>query len=78
MRKLGLKPRYPKRFKVTTDSHHNEAISPNSLDRNVDAVAPNNVWTTAITYVWTVDGRLAICCHCAGFVFAANRRRVNG
>ena len=26
MKKLGLKPRYPKRFKVTTDSDHNEAI----------------------------------------------------
>ncbi len=36
MKKLGLKPRYPKRFKVTTDSNHNEAISPNTLDRNFD------------------------------------------
>ena len=76
MRKLGLKPRYPKRFKVTTDSHHNEAIAPNILDRNFDVVAPNKVWTTDITYVWT--GRRAICCHCAGFIFAANRRPVNG
>ena len=33
MKKLGLKPRYPKRFKVTTDSDHNEAISPNLLNR---------------------------------------------
>ncbi|MBK8814030.1 MAG: hypothetical protein IPN42_00210 [Methylococcaceae bacterium] len=28
MVRLGLKARYPKRFKVTTDSNHNEAISP--------------------------------------------------
>ena len=33
MKKLGLKARYPKRFKVTTDSDHNEAISPNLLNR---------------------------------------------
>lgn len=51
MARLGLKARYPKRFKVTTNSNHNEAISANSLDRQFDAVAPNLVWTTDITYV---------------------------
>jgi transposase InsO family protein len=60
MRKLGLKPRYPKRYKVTTDSNHNEAISPNILDRNFDVVAPNKVWTTDITYVWTLEGWLYV------------------
>ena len=60
MKKLGLKPRYPKRFKVTTDSDHNEAISPNSLDRNFDVAAPNKVWTTDITYVWTLEGWLYV------------------
>ncbi|MDD5266656.1 MAG: IS3 family transposase [Methylococcales bacterium] len=60
MKKLGLKPRYPKRFKVTTDSNHNEAISPNILDRNFDVVAPNKVWTTDITYVWTLEGWLYV------------------
>jgi len=33
MRDLKLKVRYPKRIKVTTDSNHSEAISPNRLDR---------------------------------------------
>ena len=60
MKKLGLKPRHPKLVKVTTDSHHNEAISPNSLDRNVDVIAPNNVWTTDITYVWKLEGWLYV------------------
>jgi putative transposase len=60
MRKLGLKPRYPKRFKVTTDSNHNEAISPNILDRNFDVVAPNKVWTTDITSIWTLEGWLYV------------------
>jgi putative transposase len=57
---VGLKPRYPKRFKVTTDSNHNETISPNILDRNFDVVAPNKVWTTDITYVWTLEGWLYV------------------
>ena len=35
MNKLGLKPRYPKRFKVTTDSDHNETISPNTVEQTV-------------------------------------------
>lgn len=58
MARLGLKARYPKRFKVTTDSNHNGAISPNSLDRQFDVVAPNQVWATDITYLWTLEGWL--------------------
>jgi len=58
MARLGLKARYPKRFKVTTDSNHNEAISPNRLDRQFDVAAPNQVWTTDITYIWTLEGWL--------------------
>ena len=41
MKKLGLKPRYPKRFQVTTDSDHNETIAPNLLNRQFDVAAPN-------------------------------------
>jgi putative transposase len=58
MARLGLKARYPKRFKVTTDSNHNKAISPNSLDRQFDVAAPNQVWTTDITHIWTLEGWL--------------------
>lgn len=58
MPRLGLKACYPKRFKVTTDSNHNEAIWPNSLDRQFEAKAPNQVSTTDITYIWTLEGWL--------------------
>jgi putative transposase len=58
MARLGLKARYSKRFKATTDSNHNAAISPNSLDRQFDVVAPKQVWTTDITYIWTLEGWL--------------------
>ncbi|NOT84553.1 MAG: transposase, partial [Methylococcaceae bacterium] len=32
MSRLGLQVRYPKRFKVTTDSNHNDTVSPNLLN----------------------------------------------
>ena len=58
MRKLGLKARTPKRYKVTTDSNHKHPIAPNLLNRQFDVDAPNRVWTTDITYVWTLEGWL--------------------
>ncbi|WP_265588086.1 IS3 family transposase [Candidatus Methylospira mobilis] len=60
MRDLKLKVRYPRRVKVTTDSNHNEAISPNRLDRQFQVAKPNQVWTTDITYVWTLQGWLYV------------------
>ena len=60
MARLGLEVRYPKRFKVTTDSDHNEAISPNKLARQFEVSEPNKVWTTDITYVWTLEGWLYV------------------
>lgn len=57
MSELGLKVRYPKKFKITTDSDHNDSISPNTLDRQFTVTSPNKVWTTDITYILYV-GRL--------------------
>ena len=42
----------------TTDSKHALAVAPNLLTRNFTASAPNRVWTTDITYLWTLDGWL--------------------
>ena len=58
MQDLSLVVRYPKRFKATTDSRHSESISPNTLDRQFSVSQPNQVWTTDITYVWTLQGWL--------------------
>lgn len=60
MKELGLNVRYPKKFKVTTDSDHNEAISANKLDRQFTIDSPNKVWTTDITYLWTLEGWLYV------------------
>ncbi len=51
MNLMDLKARYPKHFKVTTDSKHNEAISPNSQNLQFDVVSPNQVGTKCPVFV---------------------------
>jgi transposase InsO family protein len=60
MARLDLEVRYPKKFKVTTDSNHNDSISPNTLNREFEVTEPNKVWTTDITYLWTLEGWLYV------------------
>ncbi len=56
MKKLDLKARTPKRYKVTTDSKHSYKVAPNILDRKFSVDKPNSVWTTDLTYIWTLEG----------------------
>ena len=56
MKESGLKTSYPKRFRVTTDSQHTYKIANNVLNRQFDPVAPNQVWCSDITYLWTNEG----------------------
>lgn len=56
MAELKLEVRYPKRFKVTTDSKHSFKVVPNILARQFNPSKPNDVWTTDISYVWTLEG----------------------
>jgi putative transposase len=56
MREEGLKGQKKRRFRVTTDSRHSYPIAPNALNRDFTASAPNKVWVTDITYIWTREG----------------------
>jgi transposase InsO family protein len=58
MKKLGLRPRSPRRYKITTDSNHSFPIAANLLDRQFDVSRPDKVWACDITYVWTLQGWL--------------------
>ncbi len=58
MRELGLRARRKRRFVPTTDSKHAMPIAPNELAREFETDAPNKVWVTDITYVWTWEGWL--------------------
>jgi len=57
-KKLGLRCKQKRNFKVTTDSKHNLPVAPNLLDRQFAVAAPNKAWVTDITYITTDEGWL--------------------
>jgi transposase InsO family protein len=59
MRENGIHARHKRRYKVTTDSTHGLPVADNLLDRNFTPTAPNQVWTSDITYLWTDEGWLS-------------------
>ena len=58
MKSSGLQLKIKRKFKVTTDSKHNLAISPNLLQRQFYVDKPNLVWAGDITYIPTKNGWL--------------------
>ena len=65
MQRLGLKAKAGRKFKLTTDSAHSLPIAPNLLGQDftvTHANAPNQVWLSDITYLWTSEGWLYTCC----------------
>ena len=52
----GIEGQRKRRFRVTTDSRHSHPVAANHLNRNFTASAPNKVWVTDITYIWTREG----------------------
>jgi putative transposase len=71
MRAMGICAKAGKKFKVTTDSAHSLPIAPNLLGQDFScdtnpasashAKAPDQVWLSDITYVWTREGWLYVC-----------------
>ena len=60
MQRHGIKARGKRKFVVTTDSKHDLPIAPNLLQRNFSPQAPNQVWSSDITYIATDEGRLQL------------------
>jgi len=58
MRDNGIRALQRRKFRVTTDSKHNDHVAPNVLDRKFSVPVPNRAWVTDITYVWTREGWL--------------------
>jgi len=58
MREHGIRARHKRRYKVTTDSKHNLPVAANLLNRDFTPSAPNQTWTSDITYLWTDEGWL--------------------
>jgi putative transposase len=58
MRENGIRARHKRRYKITTDSKHSLPVAANLLERNFTPTAPNQVWASDITYLWTDEGWL--------------------
>jgi putative transposase len=58
MRENGLKALQKRRFKMTTDSHHNCPVAFNILDQNFTCNGPDQKWGADISYIWTAEGWL--------------------
>lgn len=61
MRAAGIRSKVARRFKVTTQSKHNQPVAENLLARDFTADAPNRAWVSDITYLWTREGWLYLC-----------------
>jgi putative transposase len=44
MQHFGLRVRYAKKYRRTTDSNYTNAVAPNHLDREFIVSVPNRVW----------------------------------
>ena len=71
MRALGLRAKAGRKYKATTDSGHLLPVAANLLGQDFScdtgaestshAKAPNQVWLSDITYLWTREGWLYVC-----------------
>jgi putative transposase len=62
-RKLGLRCKQKRKFKVTTDSRHGLPIAENLLNQQFRVYEPKKVWLSDITYVSTDEGWLYLAGH---------------
>lgn len=58
MRRDRLRARPRRRFKMTTQSGHSQAVAGNHLQRRFAVEALNSCWAADITYIWTEEGWL--------------------
>lgn len=50
MKENNIQGKHRRKFKVTTNSKHNNPIFPNLLEQNFKVTAPNQVWVSDISY----------------------------
>ena len=72
MREAGVKARYRKKYKVTTNSNHKQPVFENVLERAFTVEKPDQVYVSDITYLWTQEGWLYL----AVFIDLFSRRVV--
>jgi transposase InsO family protein len=58
MREAGVTARQRRKYKVTTNSNHQQPVFENRLNREFDVAEPDQVYAADVTYVWTQEGGL--------------------
>ena len=58
MREAGVQVRHRKKYKVTTNSNHQQPVFDNLLSRQFDVPYPDQVYASDVTYIWTQEGWL--------------------
>jgi putative transposase len=62
-RKLKVCCKQIKKFKATTHSKHGLPVADNLLEQKFEAISPNRVWVSDITYIATDEGWLYCAAH---------------
>lgn len=58
MQRHGIKAKTKRKFVVTTDSKHKLPVAPDLVQRRFTPQAPNQLWSSDITYIHTDEGWL--------------------
>jgi transposase InsO family protein len=58
MREADVQVRHRKKYKVTTNSNHQQPVFDNLLQRQFDVPQVNQVYASDVTYIWTQQGWL--------------------
>lgn len=58
MRDNGIRSKTKRKYKATTNSNHALPVAENIVNRNFNPPAPNKIWLSDITYIWTLEGWL--------------------
>lgn len=58
MKRLGIRSKICKKFKITTDSKHKHEVRDNILNRDFSATALSQKWVSDLTYIKTKSGWL--------------------
>ena len=62
-KKLGLRCKQKRKFRATTDSKHAFPVADNLLNQQFEAMAPNRIWLSDISYIPTEEGWLYLAGH---------------
>ncbi len=62
-KRLGIRCKQKRKFKVTTNSRHKLPVAENLLGQRFQAEEPNQVWLSDITYIPTDEGWLYLAGH---------------